>query len=165
MLGTQEDNSCRIGRRADYQGSRPPVDIQAGVEKMVTGPSSSVVHQADEGAKATGYLPLNDQQTMPTNTDNATMNNSQDDSLISTLEPYTYSRRNRRNRTINLQFNPMPFNETHYKKFFVIKLSSEGDLRNIDIISANKELERQLGGRPERITELNNGTFLIEVTN
>ena len=59
----------------------------------------------------------------------------------------------------------MPFNKTPYKKFFTIKPQNADqiDLRQIDIIQANKELEKNLGGKPNKVSELNDGSLLIEV--
>ena len=54
MTSTTKDNSCHIDRHVDYQGSRPPVALQAGIEKLVTGPRSAVAHQADEWSIASG---------------------------------------------------------------------------------------------------------------
>ena len=66
---------------------------------------------------------------------------------------------------MNPDFNPMPFQETPYKKFFTIKLNEDGYLRQVDIIRANRDLEETIGGRPNKISELNDGTLLIEVSN
>ena len=158
-------------------------------------PLSSVVHQADEGAEASGSglerrsldpLNHNNEEAHATGSP-VTLSENQSptiemtqqsegqelrstphsDSIIATLEPYSQSRRNRRRgrRIMNLEFNQMPFQETPYKKFFTVKLNEEGDLRQVDIIQANRDLERMIGGRPNKISELNNGTLLIEVSN
>ena len=42
-METRNKKSCRIGRRADQQGSRPPVMDQAWIEKYATEPTQPEV--------------------------------------------------------------------------------------------------------------------------
>ena len=64
-----------------------------------------------------------------------------------------------------------PLNQSEYnsyKKYFIIKPTNpeiESLWNNHDTIDANDELENALRGAPQRVTELNNGSLLIEVAN
>ena len=190
MAGTSDENSCRIDRRADYQGSRPPVDLQAGVEKMVTGSSPSVVHQADGGAEATGSglegqsTGLAQQSTPDASTPNPTPltnseapENSSSQYYFNTLEPYSnptfrgrggFRGRGRNNQRRNYPEYPPLIKETNHdhKRFFLIQSSESRELwKEIDTLVANKELEKCLKGTPSKVTELRNGDLLVQVTN
>ena len=100
---------------------------------------------------------------------------------IQTLEPYdlprSYGRGGGRNRGGRgrgnykrqiIEYPPLQGIKKSFKKFFVMK-SSNPEIENLwshlDTIKANRELERILKGAPKRITELNNGTILIEAQN
>lgn len=50
-----------------------------------------------------------------------------------------------------------------YKKFFTISSNSGCHLSGIDVIAANREIEKILKGKPTKITETRNGTLLVEV--
>ena len=101
-----KEQSCHIDRRVDYQGSRPPMDLQAGVGRLMTGPSSSVAHQAVEGEKVTVKQPLMNNKRKPTlpstpghstivkflELTTATVPSTTTFSQIFTLEPYNSER-------------------------------------------------------------------------
>ena len=57
------------------------------------------------------------------------------------------------------------FTNKYYKKFFTIKAETAADLAAIDVIKANKQLEAVLGGEPKSVTELRDGSLLVEVRN
>lgn len=57
------------------------------------------------------------------------------------------------------------FRNNYYKKFFIIRAEEEQNLAEVNVIKANKELEQTLKGKPKNVTELRDGTLLIEVAN
>jgi len=93
-----------------------------------------------------------------------------------TLEPYVPASRGRRGRGRNTRqrtwqhapnlFNPgnMLHEQVNFKKFFVVS-DPTGDslISKIDTITANNQLEEQLRGAPEKVTELRSGSLLIKV--
>ena len=101
-------------------------------------------------------------------------------SLIQTLQPYSTSLRdgnrgrggfNTRGRTSNRRqntrtdFPALNTVEKQTKNFFIIKAKCDQDVnlwQSIDTLKANKDLEIALDGPPKRVTELRNGTILIE---
>ena len=62
---------------------------------------------------------------------------------------------------------PLPnINTSNFKKFHVMKPMDDINLwKTVDTIAANKELVKYLKGNPIRVTELKNGSLLIEVAN
>ena len=53
-----------------------------------------------------------------------------------------------------------------FKKYYIMKANNEVNLwKTVNTITANKELEKYIKGTPKRVTELKNGTLLIEVNN
>ena len=175
MASTSDDNTCRIDRRADYQGSRPPVDIQAGVEKSASGPSSSVAHQADEGEKASGRPPPPELPS-PITTVFAPGNSNATDH-ITTLEPYEHeeqqsewtrvTRRNRNNRRKQRKIRQvLPLfertsTEEIFDKYYIIRFPRLPIETKINIIATDRDLKNQIGN-PKKITKLNNESLLIE---
>ena len=71
---------------------------------------------------------------------------------------------NRRNN-IRLEYPPLHEQDTDFKKFFLIKTQTESDKpwTATEIIKANNELEKQIEGVPTKVSELRNGTILVEV--
>ena len=57
------------------------------------------------------------------------------------------------------------FTNRYYKKFFTVKACNESNLAELDVIKANKELNKTLRGKPKRVSELRDGSLLIEVSN
>ena len=55
------------------------------------------------------------------------------------------------------------FTSKNYKKFFNIKPEENLNLANIYVIKANKQMTAQLKGRPKKVTELKDGSLLVEV--
>ena len=151
-------------------------------------PLSSVVHQADEGAEASGSalegrsVGLAQQSTLDASTFNSTlpMNqktlaHSSSQNYFNTLEPYSNPSfrgrggfRGRSNRRRNYsEFPPLIKATNHdHKRFFLIQSSENKELwKEIDTLKANKELENCLKGIPAKVNELRNGDVLVEVTN
>ena len=159
MISTSEETSCRIDRRADYQGSRPPVDLQAGVEKSASGPSSSVAHQADEGEKASGRPPPPELPS-PITTASAPGNPNATDH-ITTLEPYEHeeqqsewtrvTRRNRNNRRKQRKIRQvLPLfertsTEEIFDKYYIIRFPRLPIETKINIIATDRDLKNQIG--------------------
>ena len=52
-----------------------------------------------------------------------------------------------------------------FRKFFLLKASDGGSLSRIDVIRANREIEKTLNGKPSKITETRTGTLIVEVKN
>ena len=90
--------------------------------------------------------------------------------LIATYEPFVPAKpKNRKNRKplhelalIN-EFPSLGEVPTPYKSFYLVKSSTGMNLTEIDVISANNQLERQLRGKPKSISELRSGDLLVEV--
>ena len=57
------------------------------------------------------------------------------------------------------------FNNQNYKRFFSIKANDERNLANINVIKANKQMSEQIKGKPRKVTELRDGSLLVEVSN
>ena len=57
------------------------------------------------------------------------------------------------------------FTNKYYKKFYTIKSNSGRNLAEINVIRANKHMENILKGKPKKITELRDGSLLVEVLN
>ena len=74
------------------------------------------------------------------------------------------NRPQRRNR--NTDFPLLNESPQNFKKFFLIR-DAEGEnlWEKLETIYANRELEKALKGEPKRITELRNGSILVEVLN
>ena len=106
-------------------------------------------------------------------------------SLIETLEPYVPPRAGlplgrgrgrprgrggagQRNNASNTEYPPLNKTVQPSKRFFTMK-STDPNIENIwshlDTIKANRELEKTIKGAPKRITELKNGSLLIETAN
>ena len=109
---------------------------------------------------------------------NASSNN--DEMSIVTLEPFITVTRGRggrggrpkhnNNRRNNIITNyPLLSNKgPTLKKFFVIKAlnpNTENLWSTIDTIKANQDLKKSLGGNPRNVSELRNGTILVETEN
>ena len=96
---------------------------------------------------------------------------------FATLEPYnptlgrgTYRNKNSTRRPHQAYKEHLSldkiFAPDFYKKFYVMKAINEINLwKEVDVIAANKELEKYIKGTPKRITELKSGAILIEVSN
>ena len=95
-----------------------------------------------------------------------------------TLEPFTPTSKGRgrgtnrgRNityrkphQTLSEQLLANSSNQTEYKKYYIMKATSDINLwKTTDTIQANRELEKYLKGSPKKVTELKNGSLLIEV--
>ena len=52
-----------------------------------------------------------------------------------------------------------------YTKYYIIKSDSEENLAETNVIRANIQLNEALGGTPQNISKLRNGTLLLEVRN
>ena len=109
---------------------------------------------------------------------NTSSNN--DEMSIVTLEPWIPVTRGRSGRGGRSKHNNNPRNNiiTSYpllsnkgptlKKFFVIKAlnpNTENLWSTIDTIKANQDLKKSLGGNPRNVSELRNGTILVETEN
>ena len=57
------------------------------------------------------------------------------------------------------------FTEKYFKKFFIISSLEGKNLAEINVITANKQLQATLKGSPTKVTELRDGTLLVEVAN
>ena len=57
------------------------------------------------------------------------------------------------------------FTNKYYKKFFKIKAVNEKNLAEINVIKANRQLESVLKGKPAKVTELRDGSLLVELAN
>lgn len=149
---------------------------------LTTLPVASAGNQAEASNTTSGIETrscLSDQPTL-TVPDTATEILPRPNS-VATLQPYDPPRSfgrgrgrggqgSRTNRRPNYQINFPPLNpqdQSNYKRFYIIKpRNPEINIwKEVDTIKANRELERILKGPPKRITELLNGTLLIEVAN
>ena len=65
----------------------------------------------------------------------------------------------------NQQILELMLNTKDFKKFFVIKPEDDVSMSSIDIIKANKDLERKICEIPKKVSELRSGGLLIEVAN
>ena len=95
---------------------------------------------------------------------------------FATLEPHQpairgkggVTNRGRNNRRPHQQYKEQlalsQFSTPDFKKFFVIKPYEDINLwKTVDTIKANRELENYIKGPPNRVTELKNGSLLVEV--
>lgn len=93
---------------------------------------------------------------------------------LPTLEPYQRpsmrgrggGRRNRRpalHRAPENETFPRANIQERFTKFFTITSESGVRLSDINVIKANREIEKQLGGSPQSITETRTGFLIVEV--
>lgn len=105
---------------------------------------------------------------------NSTRTSTQDNSSTRATAPLNptasqhkstnYANRRRRNRLHLHELPDQPKEHHNFIKYFIATAKSGENLSEIDVITANRDLERNLNGPPKRLTELRNGSLLIEVT-
>ena len=93
----------------------------------------------------------------------------QSSSQVLTYEPYEPSSQNRRNKNKpRYQEYPQQRLSNHEQsspRYYTIRTTTGSNLSEIDTIRANEDLEKCIGGKPKRISELRSGSLLIEVAN
>ena len=57
------------------------------------------------------------------------------------------------------------FTDKYYKKYFIIKATSGENLAEINVIKSYKYMTTELHGKPKLLSELRDGSLLVEVTN
>jgi len=57
------------------------------------------------------------------------------------------------------------FTRADYKRFFTIMSNNAENMSTIDTMKANRDLETKIGGSPKKVSELRNGSLLVEVNN
>ena len=57
------------------------------------------------------------------------------------------------------------FTNKYYKKYFIIRATSGENLAEINVIKAYKYMTTELHGKPKRVSELRDGSLLVEVMN
>ena len=76
------------------------------------------------------------------------------------------SKEDQRKRNSNKQYNPVRNDELNrpptFKRYFVIKSKTEGDLRRLNIFKLDREIERKLKGEPAKTYGNSDGSLTIE---
>jgi len=154
-------------------------------QDILESPSTSSVISpqfADDSEQSTGQSTSNSQAAAAVsdgpNPDQNSEHAPNNPATSFTLEPYAPANRGRRGRGRgNRQrawqrapdfLNPISIQQEiqNFRKFFVVSdLRGENLINKIDTITANRQLEAQLHGAPDKVTEMRNGSLLIKVKN
>jgi len=108
----------------------------------------------NRGAQFTRRDNNNEEGTVP-NTGRARTNNRRRNNRPRPHERYAESQRILENL----------FSNEDFTKFFTIKAKNGSSLAEINVIAANKQMNRILGSKPRKVSELRDGSLLVEVAN
>lgn len=164
-----EKSGLTMGNDENLKQNQPPATPKPGAGAQIVGTATTNHHRLPDGSSN------KQQQPPPTSSESRENETNKTEGNNFTDRSNTRGRGRGRGRGPFTRLKPHEkyqenqkilaemFTNKYFKRYFIIAARSGCSLAEINVIKANKQMTQQLRGNPKKVTEMRDGSLLVEV--